>query len=229
MMTGVKKENMAGIYRERAAKAMEQAVNIAIIVLAVVLAGMFIRNYLPAKSNVRQTISIGNRLDVQPVNWGSSSKNIVLVLSTTCKYCKASAGFYQRLARECEDRHIRTIALFPQTVEQSRAYLESEGVRVTEIWQAEPGKLKVQGTPTVLLVDNNCVVQHVWTGKLPANQEKDLLATTECLKISWACVLFSSTMEYLSNERTFPETFAPFSRCTVICFPPASATLRNDS
>ena len=133
---------------------------------------MFIRNYLPAKSNVRQTISIGNRLDVQPVNWGSSSKNIVLVLSTTCKYCKASAGFYQRLARECEDRHIRTIALFPQTVEQSRAYLESEGVRVTEIWQAEPGKLKVQGTPTVLLVDNNGLVQHVWTGKLPANQEK---------------------------------------------------------
>ena len=168
---------MAGIYRERAAKAMEQAVNIAIIVLAVVLVGMFIRNYLPAKSNIRQTISIGNRLDVQPVNWGSSSKNVVLVLSTTCKYCKASAGFYQRLTRECEDRHIRTIALFPQTVEQSRAYLESEGVRVTEIWQAEPGKLKVQGTPTVLLVDNNGLVQHVWTGKLPANQEKDLLST----------------------------------------------------
>lgn len=37
-------------------------------------------------------------------------------------------------------------------------------------------------------------------------------AETECLKISWACVLFSSTMEYLSNERTFPETFAPFNR-----------------
>src|ERR1700686_3304671 len=36
-------------------------------------------------------------------------------------------------------------------------------------------------------------------------------------------------MEYLSNERTLPETFAPFRRCTVRCFPPASATLRNDS
>jgi peroxiredoxin len=168
---------MAGIYRERINKIIEQAVNVAIIVIAMVLAGMFIRNYLPVKSNVRQTVSIGNRLDVQPIRWSSNTKNIVLVLSTTCKYCKASAGFYQRLARECEDRHIRTIALFPQSVEQSRAYLESEGVRVTEIWQAEPGKLKVQGTPTVLLVDNNGIVQHVWTGKLPANQEKDLLAT----------------------------------------------------
>ena len=168
---------MAGINRERIAKGIEQAVNIAIIVIALVLAGMFIRNYLPGKSNVRQTISIGNRLEVQPVNWSSSAKNIVLVLSTTCKYCKASAGFYQRLARECEGRHIRTVALFPQSVDQARAYMENEGVRVTEIWQAQPGKLKVQGTPTVLLVDNNGVVQHVWTGKLPANQENDLLAT----------------------------------------------------
>ena len=167
---------MAGINREGITKGIEQAVNIAIIVIALVVCGMFVRSMLPGKP-VRQTISIGNRLEVQPVNWSSNAKNIVLVLSTTCKYCKASAGFYQRLAQECEDRHIRTIALFPQSVEQARAYLENEGVRVTEIWQAQPGKLNVQGTPTVLLVDNNGVVQHVWTGKLPANQEKDLLDT----------------------------------------------------
>src|SRR5438445_7410063 len=54
-------------------------------------------------------------------------------------------------------------------------------------------------------------------------------AETECLKISCSCVLVSSTMEYLSNERTFPETCAPFSNWTVMCFPPARATLRNDS
>jgi thioredoxin-related protein len=168
---------MAGINREGIAKGIEQAVNIAIIVIALVVCGMFVRSYLPSRSDVRQTISIGSRLEVQPVSWSGNAKNIVLVLSTTCQYCKASAGFYQRLAKECEGRHIRTIALFPQSIEQARAYLENEGVRVTEIWQAQPGKLKVQGTPTVLLVDNNGVVQHVWIGKLPANQEKDLLDT----------------------------------------------------
>jgi thioredoxin-related protein len=167
---------MAGINREGIAKGIEQSVNIAIIVIALVVCGMFVKSFLPGKSKVSQTISIGNRLEVQPVNWGSNTKNIVLVLSTTCKYCQASAGFYQRLTRECEGRHIRTIALFPQSVEQARSYLESEDVRVTEVWQAQPEKLNVQGTPTVLLVDNNGVVQHVWLGKLPASQEKDLLA-----------------------------------------------------
>jgi hypothetical protein len=34
-------------------------------------------------------------------------------------------------------------------------------------------------------------------------------------------VLVSSTMEYLSNERTFPEICVPFSNWTVMCFPPA--------
>src|SRR3954451_19395227 len=31
-------------------------------------------------------------------------------------------------------------------------------------------------------------------------------AETECLKMSCSCVFVSSTMEYLSNERTLPET-----------------------
>jgi hypothetical protein len=54
-------------------------------------------------------------------------------------------------------------------------------------------------------------------------------AETECLKISCAWVFVSSTIEYLSNERTLPETFAPFSKWTVMCLPPVSATFKNDS
>src|SRR5262244_1258027 len=42
-------------------------------------------------------------------------------------------------------------------------------------------------------------------------------------------VLVSRTMEYLSNERTLPESLAPFSSCIVMCFLAAKATLRNDS
>src|ERR1051325_10247602 len=47
--------------------------------------------------------------------------------------------------------------------------------------------------------------------------------------MSCSCVLVSSTMEYLSKERTLPESLAPFSRCTVMCLPAARATFRNDS
>jgi len=37
--------------------------------------------------------------------------------------------------------------------------------------------LKVSGTSTLLLVDNHGVVQHVWTGKLTAAKEKEVLAS----------------------------------------------------
>src|SRR5258708_7698957 len=54
-------------------------------------------------------------------------------------------------------------------------------------------------------------------------------AETECLKINCSCEMVSSTMEYLSKERTCPESLAPFNKWTVVCFPLASARLRNDS
>jgi thioredoxin-related protein len=167
---------MVNINRERIVKGIEQATNVAIIVIALVLSAMFIKGHFISPSNERQTISAGNNLEAQPVNWSRNPKNVVLVLSTTCHFCKESAGFHQKLAQECADRHIRTIAFFPQSVEKARAYLEDEGVQVQEIWQTKMADLRVQGTPTVLLVDNHGVVQHVWTGKLPADQEKDLLA-----------------------------------------------------
>ena len=51
-----------------------------------------------------------------------------------------------------------------------------EGVSVAEVRQAEFKALKVSGTPTLLLVDNNGIVQHVWIGKLTAAKEKEVLA-----------------------------------------------------
>jgi len=54
-------------------------------------------------------------------------------------------------------------------------------------------------------------------------------AETECLNTRCSWVFVSSTMEYLSNERTLPEIFAPFNKWTVRCLPPASAPLKNDS
>ncbi len=167
---------MSSTTRDRITKAIEQATNVAIIVIALVLSGMFLKSYVFSSSNARPAISAGNKLEVQPVDWSNNTKNLVLVLSTTCRYCKESAGFYRRLTQECKTRHIRTIALFPQPADKARAYLEDEGVQVQEVLQTSMDKLEVKGTPTILLVNNKGLVQHVWTGRLPASSENELLA-----------------------------------------------------
>ena len=72
-----------------------------------------------------------------------------------------------------------------------------------------------------------CVVRQLSVHCLFLQQTNS--AETECLKINCSWFFVSSAMEYLSKERTFPETFAPLSRWTVICLPAACATFKNDS
>ena len=168
---------MTSVNTNRVMKGIEIGANIAIVIVALSAVLFFSKNYLLKPDRSRHLIAAGAKLDADQINWSSSPKNVVLVLSTTCHFCKESSGFYRELVRESKNRQIRTIAFFPQALQAGQAYLKAEGVPVNEIRQAEFKALKVSGTPTLLLVDNHGVVQHVWTGKLTAAKEKEVLAS----------------------------------------------------
>jgi hypothetical protein len=157
-----------------AAKWFEVAANISIIIVAVVIVLMFARNYFQGSKTSPPEIAAGARLTGQPVNWHASPKNVVLALSTTCHFCKESSGFYRKLVEDCRS-HSRTVAFFPQTPEEAQAYLKAEDVQVDEVKHANFQSLQIGGTPTLLLVDSNGVVQKVWLGKLSEAKEKEVL------------------------------------------------------
>ncbi len=157
------------------AKWIEISANIAIIVVAVAVVLVFTKSFFFASKEQPRSIAAGFRLDQQPVNWPVSRKNMVLVLSTTCHYCKESSKFYEQLVKDCRNSHIRTIAFFPQPVEQAQTYLKSEGVDVDQVVSADFHQLQIGGTPTLLLVDDHGTVQTVWLGKLNDMKEKEVL------------------------------------------------------
>jgi len=157
-----------------AAKWLEIAVNVSIVIVAAVVVMVFAQKYFLASKRKPITISAGAMLTGQPVNWQDSPKNVVLVLSTTCHFCKESSGFYRKLVEDCRG-HARTIAFFPQTPQEAQAYLKAEDVQVDEIKHANFQSLHVGGTPTLLLVDSKGVVQKAWLGKLPELKEKEVL------------------------------------------------------
>jgi len=156
------------------AKWIEISANIAIIVVAIAVVLVFTKNFFFAPKAPR-SIAAGFRLNQQPVNWPVSKKNMVLVLSTTCHYCKESSKFYEQLVHDCRDGHTRTIAFFPQSVEEAQAYLKSERVNVDQVVSADFHPLEIGGTPTLLLVDDHGTVQKVWLGKLNDTKEKEVL------------------------------------------------------
>src|SRR6478736_2723820 len=132
-------------------KWIELSANIAIIVVAVAIVLVFTKNFFSGSKEQPRSIAAGARLNQQPINWPASKKNIVLVLSTTCHFCKESSRFYEQLVKDCRNVHTRTIAFFPQPLEQAQTYLKSESVDVDELVSADFHLLQIGGTPTLLL------------------------------------------------------------------------------
>jgi thioredoxin-related protein len=156
------------------ARWIEISANVAIIVVAVVIVLVFAKNFFASKAQP-QSIAAGFNLNQQPVNWSASKKNMVLALSTTCHYCKESSKFYEQLVKDCRNVHTRTVAFFPQPMEQAQTYLKSEGVDVDQVVSADFHLLQINGTPTLLLVDEHGTVQKIWLGKLNDTKEKEVL------------------------------------------------------
>jgi hypothetical protein len=61
---------------------------------------------------------------------------------------------------------VRLVAVFPQSVENSRTYLNKLGVSVSDVVQSSLSSIGVSGTPTLLMVDNSGSVSARWVGKL---------------------------------------------------------------
>ena len=159
--------------KQTLAKKIEIASNVAIIVLAVVLVGVFVRNYW-MKPAEPESAKVGQQLNL--ANWSASGNTLVLGLSTTCHFCSESAGFYRELVQKCAEQHVRTVAVLPQSLVEAKAYLQGEGVVVNEVREMPLSDIKVAGTPTLMLVDANRVVKAVWIGKLSPDDEKGVYA-----------------------------------------------------
>lgn len=167
---------MASERMEKAAKKVEIAANVAIIIVALAAVLFFFKNYRTNRTELRPQISTGTHFALKDVNWQGSGKSVVLALSTTCHFCTESAGFYRELVQQCQKQHVQTIAVLPQSLNEAQAYLNSQGVSVDKVRQGSFPELKISGTPTLLLLDNEGIVKHVWLGKLPSDKEKEVLA-----------------------------------------------------
>jgi peroxiredoxin len=169
-------ENVEG-KKSALAKKIELAANIGIVITAILVGILFVKNYWQPQTGTQRTVALGSKFALKDVSWQANDKNLVLAVSTTCHFCTESAPFYRKLVEQCKQQHVHTIAVLPQTPAEAQAYLGGEGVAVDEIRQAPLSTLDVSGTPTLVLVDHAGVVKHVWVGKLPSTKEDDVVKT----------------------------------------------------
>ena len=161
-------------------KRINVAANVAIVVVLVLIGGVLVKRYAPAILARYKThdyrVPAGTRVSLSDVDWSQNGETLLLVLDTKCAYCTASAPFYQQLARQAaENGGVQLVAVLPQAISESKQYLSDLNVPINDVRQATFEALLVQGTPTLILVDRNGEVEQSWAGKLPPEQETELL------------------------------------------------------
>lgn len=166
--------------RQKIPKLIEVSANVAIIVVAALLIVVVVKKYLlptkPGNPPTASEIALGTKLSITGVDWAGNGRTLVLALQKDCRFCTESALFYHRLVAQTAGRSgVKTIAVFPANLEESKQYLKGLKVEVAEVRESPFANLGVKGTPTLILVDGEGVVRATWGGKLSSEREAEVL------------------------------------------------------
>lgn len=166
---------------EKVYKKLELVTNVTIIVVAlffaVVLASRFIAADTTKDKSAAQQNLENTRFNLDQVNWAVNEKNLVLAFSTTCRFCLESTSFYKQLTEKVKGQaSIKMIAVTPQPTDEVKELFAKQNILVEDVIQTRLSDVSINGTPTLLLIDKNGVVQKVWVGRLSPESEAEVMA-----------------------------------------------------
>lgn len=150
---------------------LDIAINTAIVLACTGL----VFQHFASRSDTRTSTVVGARIQSEQLGLPRNSRGIILVLSTSCQYCVASAPFHKRLVQIVTAENIPVVAVFPQPVEEGRVYLDRFHIAVTNVKSATLDQLHVHGTPTILAVDAAGRVSDAWIGLLSLEAEDGVI------------------------------------------------------
>ncbi len=163
-------------------KKIEIAANISIILVSIVLAVALVKYFFFKAPNgndrpVRNYIQKGQKVAIENVDWAKNGRTLLLVLQNGCHFCSESAPFYKTLVQNAAKRNeIHLVAVLPQPTDEGKKYLNDLGVSIDDVRQAPLSALAIEGTPTLILVNNAGVASEIWIGKLKPDKEAEVLS-----------------------------------------------------
>lgn len=168
----------------KAKSTLDTVANIAIILVCAIAAFILIRNHFfnpnQAGGPPPPEIETGERYDAlgQVVPAGAE-RALVVALSPTCHFCNESMPFYKRLVDERNQKgsKVKVIAAVPreEAKAEEQQKLAAAGVQPDGLVVLNFDSVKLRGTPTIVLVDNQGEVHEVWVGKQPQSGEEEIL------------------------------------------------------
>jgi hypothetical protein len=154
---------------------LDTAANIATIVLAI--AALVLFGYKVSHRGHPAGPRVGSQLPIR--RSANVERYAVLMLSTNCRFCSRDADFYRQLSARRDQRH-RLIAVFPETSDEARRYLQRRGIVVDEVVASDLNRFNTSATPTVIITDGDGKVTKAWVGALAGDSRTDVLSSLAC-------------------------------------------------
>jgi thioredoxin-related protein len=168
---------------------LDTVANIAIILVCAIAAAVLVRNQFfpprppgaPPQAEKGETYA-----QLKAVVPAGSSRALVVAVQPGCHYCNDSMGFYKQIIdqRNSQSSKVKFIAAVPTSdkpadakklVDDEAQKFSGAGAQPDNMVNVDFAAIKVPGTPTLMLVDNNGKVLNVWVGKLNSDGEQEVL------------------------------------------------------
>jgi hypothetical protein len=163
---------------------IETASNIAVLIAAVLVAGYFVSLFMARSGSPEPSYEAGpgTRLALPEVyDFTAHDRTLILAIQDDCSHCEESMPFYREIALELSGgcRELGLVAVLPNTPTTAETLLSENGLDIPWVANTSLDSLGVQGTPTLLLVDQEGTLQDVWVGELSRGGEDDVLAAID--------------------------------------------------
>src|ERR1700679_3452326 len=157
-------------------KRLDFIANVAVIITSVVLLG-FLGNFWWTSRHANlspQAIALtGSTVHLSGVDFAQRKKTLLLVISPTCHFCRASEPFYRQLA-QTTGLKTHLVAVVPVPQADAERFVHSSINSSLEVVSASLDDVHVEATPTLLLVDAHGRVEKAWVGQLDDSGQKQV-------------------------------------------------------
>jgi hypothetical protein len=161
---------------------LDKLSNIAIIAAATVVVVSYVRPLFapPAASPNRvRRYEVGEVVPViNGISYGDAERSLLMFVNSGCRFCTESMPFYQTVIerRNASRTHVPVLALSREPESDARRYVASHDVAFDRVLSIGPrADLKLDVTPTLLLVDKAGRLLRIWVGALGPQQQDEIL------------------------------------------------------
>jgi hypothetical protein len=157
---------------------IEIAANVTIAVSIIVIAILFgLRRWRSAPSPEAGGFVVGQALKVDGFTPEAGRRSLLVFLRPDCPFCERSHSFLKRVVAEfSECPHLDVRFVLPPPAPGAREYLSDAGIGDATLLVSDLTAAGVPGVPSVALVDEDGAILRSWVGKLPTQQEENLLS-----------------------------------------------------